>query len=74
MFGVGPATKVYLAVGSADLRKGFEGLYGREKAGPMVAAIPLGGRNLPAPELSHPRLLGLRPARVGGLPAPTSPH
>jgi transposase len=28
MFGLGPATKVYLALGSTDLRKGFEGLYG----------------------------------------------
>jgi transposase len=28
MFGLGPATKVYLAAGSTDLRKGFEGLYG----------------------------------------------
>jgi transposase len=28
MFGVGPATKVYLAAGATDLRKGFEGLHG----------------------------------------------
>src|SRR5947199_694164 len=28
MWGLGPATKVYLAVGPTDLRKGFEGLYG----------------------------------------------
>jgi transposase len=28
MFGLGSATKVYLAAGSTDLRKGFEGLYG----------------------------------------------
>jgi transposase len=28
MFGLGPATKVYLAAGATDLRKGFEGLYG----------------------------------------------
>ena len=28
MFGLGPATKVYLAVGATDMRKGFEGLYG----------------------------------------------
>jgi transposase len=28
MFGLGPATKVYLAVGATDLRKGFDGLYG----------------------------------------------
>lgn len=28
MFGVGPATRVYLAPGATDMRKGFEGLYG----------------------------------------------
>lgn len=27
MFGLGPATKVYLAAGATDMRKGFEGLY-----------------------------------------------
>jgi len=28
MFGWGPATKVYLAAGATDMRKGFDGLYG----------------------------------------------
>jgi len=28
MFGVGPATRIYLAAGSTDMRKSFEGLYG----------------------------------------------
>jgi transposase len=28
MFGWGPATKIYLAAGATDLRKGFDGLYG----------------------------------------------
>ena len=28
MFGLGPATRVYLAIGATDMRKGFEGLYG----------------------------------------------
>ena len=28
MFGLGPATKTYLAVDSIDMRKGFEGLHG----------------------------------------------
>ena len=28
MFGVGAATRVYLAAGATDMRKGFEGLYG----------------------------------------------
>ena len=28
MFGFGPATRIYLAVGVTDMRKNFEGLYG----------------------------------------------
>jgi transposase len=28
MFGLGPATKIYLGAESVDMRKGFEGLYG----------------------------------------------
>jgi transposase len=28
VFGLGAATRIYLAVGATDLRKGFEGLYG----------------------------------------------
>ncbi len=28
MFSVGPATRIYLATGATDMRKGFEGLYG----------------------------------------------
>lgn len=28
MFGLGPATHIYLAAGATDMRKGFEGLYG----------------------------------------------
>jgi transposase len=28
MFGLGPATKIYLAVEAIDMRKGFEGLHG----------------------------------------------
>ena len=31
MFGLRPATRVYLAVGATDLRKGFEGLFGLVK-------------------------------------------
>jgi transposase len=27
MLGWGPATKIYLATGAADMRKGFDGLY-----------------------------------------------
>ena len=28
MFGIGPATRIFLALGATDMRKGFEGLYG----------------------------------------------
>lgn len=28
MFGLGPATRIYVAVEAVDMRKGFEGLYG----------------------------------------------
>lgn len=28
MFGLGPATKIYLAIEGIDMRKGFDGLYG----------------------------------------------
>ena len=28
MFGLGPATKIYIAVAGVDMRKGFDGLYG----------------------------------------------
>jgi transposase len=28
VFGFGPATQIFLAVGATDMRKGFEGLYG----------------------------------------------
>ena len=28
MFGLGPATKIYIALDAIDMRKGFEGLYG----------------------------------------------
>jgi transposase len=28
MFGIGPATRIYLASGATDMRKSFEGLYG----------------------------------------------
>jgi transposase len=28
MFGLGPATRIYLGLEAVDMRKGFEGLYG----------------------------------------------
>jgi transposase len=31
MFGLGAATRIYVAVGPTDMRKGFEGLFGLVK-------------------------------------------
>ena len=39
MFGLGPATRIYLAVGSTDLRKGFEGLHGGSGAIPRKCML-----------------------------------
>ncbi len=35
MFGLGPATRIYVALGATDMRKGYDGLYGpvRDKLG-----------------------------------------
>ena len=35
MFGLGPATRIYVALAATDMRKGFDGLYGlvRDKLG-----------------------------------------
>jgi transposase len=41
VFGLGPATRIYLAVGATDMRKGFEGLYGLVRD--RLACDPLSG-------------------------------
>ena len=41
MFGVGPATRIYLAAGATDMRKSFEGLYGLVRD--RLACDPLSG-------------------------------
>ena len=41
MFGVGPATRIYLAAGATDLRKNFDGLYGMVRD--RLACDPLSG-------------------------------
>ena len=41
MFGVGLATKIYVAVEAVDMRKGFEGLYGLVRD--QLGADPLSG-------------------------------
>jgi transposase len=28
VFGLGPATRIYVALGATDMRKGFDGIYG----------------------------------------------
>jgi transposase len=35
VFGLGPTTRIYVALGATDMRKGFDGLYGmvRDKLG-----------------------------------------
>jgi transposase len=41
MFSLGAATRIYLAVGATDMRKGFDGLYGIVKQ--RLEADPLSG-------------------------------
>jgi transposase len=41
MFGIGPATRIYLAAGTTDMRKSFEGLYGLVRD--RLACDPLSG-------------------------------
>jgi len=41
MFGLGPATRIYLAAGATDMRKGFEGLYGLARD--RLSCDPLSG-------------------------------
>ena len=41
MFALSPATKVYLAAGATDLRKGFDGLYALVEA--VLGESPLSG-------------------------------
>ena len=46
MFAWGPATRIYLAAGVTDMRKGFEGLYGLVRD--RLQCEPLSGRPLTA--------------------------
>ena len=41
MFGLGPVTRVYLAVGATDPRKGFEGLFGlvKDRGDQLIAIV-----------------------------------
>jgi transposase len=57
MFGLGPATKIYLASEPVDMRKGFEGLFGlvRDRLG----CDPLSGYLFLFTNRSHTRLKAL---------------
>lgn len=39
MFGLGPATRIYVGVEAVDMRKGFDGLFGlvRDYLGPLLS-------------------------------------
>jgi len=54
MFGWGPATWIYLAVGATDMRKGFEGLYGLARA--RLSCDPLSGHIFLFTNARHNRL------------------
>ena len=51
MFGLGLATKIYVAIEAVDMRKGFEGLYGlvRDQLGqdPLSGSWPSWSRTSP---------------------------
>jgi transposase len=54
VFGLGPATRVYLAIGATDLRKGFEGLFGlvQDRLGlePLSGHVVLFLQSVPKPD------------------------
>ena len=57
MFGLGAATRVYLAVGATDLRKGFEGLFGLVKD--RLGLEPLSGHVVCFCNRSRSRIKGI---------------
>jgi transposase len=50
MLGVGSATRIYLAAGATDMRKGFEGLHGlvRDRLGNELSDAGVRSRPRPA--------------------------
>src|SRR5690348_12838137 len=54
MFGVGPATKIYIALDPIDMRKGFDGLYGL--VGDYLCQDPLSGHLFLFTNRPHTRL------------------
>jgi transposase len=65
MFGLGPATKIYVAVEAVDMRKGFDGLYGlvRDELG----AAPLSGHLFLFTNRSRTRIKALVWGLRGGI-------
>jgi transposase len=57
MFGLGPATKIYLAAESVDMRKGFEGLYGLVRD--QLGHDPLSGHVFLFTNRTHTRIKAL---------------
>ena len=54
MFGLSPATRIYLAAGATDMRKGFEGLYGLVRD--RLQCEPLSGHIFLFSNAQHNRL------------------
>jgi transposase len=57
MFGLGPATKIFLGLDAVDMRKGFEGLYGLVRD--QLGEDPLSGRLFLFTNRSRTRLKAL---------------
>ncbi len=57
MFGLGPATKIYVACEPVDMRKGFDGLYGLVRD--QLGQDPLSGHLFLFTNRSHTRLKAL---------------
>jgi transposase len=57
MFGLGPATKVYAAIGAVDMRKGFDGLFGLVRD--QLGQDPLSGHLFLFSNRTHTRLKAL---------------
>jgi transposase len=57
VFGLGPATKIYVAVEAVDMRKGFDGLYGLVRD--QLAHDPLSGHLFLFSNRTRTRLKGL---------------
>ena len=64
MFGIGPATRIYLAAGSTDMRKSFDGLFGLVRD--RLSCDPLSVQSAETAVLGWQRALGMREAPEKG--------